>query len=98
MSKLFARASRLSLSRNGASTSPSVPTGTFTKKIHSQLSASVSAAEQNARDGAERSDCAPRAEGGVAFLPLGEGGREDRQRRRSDQRCAEPLEGAGADQ
>jgi hypothetical protein len=40
-SKLFARRSRLSPSRNGVRANAAIPTGTFTKKIHSQLSASV---------------------------------------------------------
>src|SRR6266508_2408580 len=40
-SKVFTCASRLSVSRSGASTKADTPTGTLTKKIHSQLSASV---------------------------------------------------------
>ena len=55
-------------------------------------------AEQDAGNRAEGADPAPGAEGGVSFLPLGEGRHQDRERGRSDQRRTEPLEPARADQ
>src|SRR4029079_17423512 len=55
-------------------------------------------AEQHAGRGTEAADSAPDAERDVALLALGEGGHEDRQRRRRDDRRAEALNRAGADQ
>ena len=56
------------------------------------------ASEQDAGDGSERPDAAPGAECHVPFLPLGEGRHQDGERRRRDDRRAEPLHGACADQ
>jgi hypothetical protein len=56
------------------------------------------AAEQDARDRAERADAAPGAERLVALLALGERRHEDRQCGRRDDRRAEALCRAGDDQ
>jgi hypothetical protein len=56
------------------------------------------AAQQCARRAADRPHRAPQAERPVALQPLGEAGGEDRQRRRSDDRPAEPLRRARGDQ
>ena len=79
--------------------SAAMPTGTLTKKIHSQLRrVGEDPAEQDAGRGAEAADRAPGAERDVALAALGERRREDRQRGRRDDRRAEALEGAGGDQ
>src|SRR6185503_3922666 len=56
------------------------------------------AAEQHAGRAAAAGDRAPDPEREVALLTLGEGGGEDRQRGRGEQRGAEPLEGPEGDQ
>ena len=56
------------------------------------------AAEQDARRGAEAADRAPHAERDVPLAALGEGHRQDRERRRRDHRRAEALNGARRDQ
>ena len=75
------------------------PTGTLTKKIHDQLEgARQHAAEQDASRGAAARDRAPDPEREVALAALGEGRRQDRQRGRREQRCAEALQRAEDDQ
>ena len=64
-SKLLTRASRLSFSRIGASTNPATPTGTLTKKIHSQLSASVSTPPSSTPATAPNAPTAPQAPSAV---------------------------------
>ena len=75
------------------------PTGTLMKKIHDQASAAgQDAAEQHAGSAAAAGDRAPDAEREVALAALGERRRQDRERRRREQRAAEPLERAEGDQ
>src|SRR4051812_37827732 len=64
-SKLLAVASRLSDSRMGARTSPARPTGTLTKKIHSQLSRSVSTPPSRTPATAPTAPTAPQAPSAV---------------------------------
>jgi len=66
------------------------------KRIQRQLSVWVSRPPRSAPAGAPHG--APRAEGAVALGALAEGGAEDRQRGRGDDRSAEPLNAAGRDQ
>ena len=56
------------------------------------------AAEQHADGGAATRGCAVDAEREVALAALGEGGDEERERGRREQRSAEALEGAERDQ
>ena len=82
-SKLDSRSSRLSVSRIGVAISEMIPTGTLTKKIHSQREdVDEDAAEQDAGGGADAADRAPRAEGDVALATLAEHRRQDRERGR----------------
>ena len=93
------RSERLSRTKRGARSSASAPTGTLTKKIHSQPRYFVSsAAGEHADGGARAADRAPDAERLVALGPFLEHRRDDRERSRRDDRRAEPLHGARADQ
>ena len=89
----FTRASRLSVSRNGASDEGRHADRDVDEEdpLPAQR-VGEDAAEQDARRGAEAADRAPDAERDVALAPFGERRREDRQRRGRDDRRAEPLE------
>ena len=98
-SNVLTLASRLSSSRSGASTNASDADRDVDEEDPRPAErVGEDAAEQHAGRGAEAADRAPDAERDVPLAALGEGRREDRERRRRDHRRAEALERARRDQ
>ena len=98
-SKLFGACVAALGEQDGASARAPRATGMLMKKIHSQLEQiREDTAEQDACRRAEAADGAPDAERDVPLAAFAEGRHQDRERRRRDHRCAEALQGAGADE
>ena len=96
-SKVFTLESRLSSSRIGARTIASTPTGTLTKKIHSQLRASVRIPPMRTPAAAPKPPTAPQTPSAMfRSRPFMERRGQDGERCGSDDRRAEPLEARAA--